>query len=65
MPKVPMYTLTWSSATEVYELYQTRDREELRIVPESPAWHAWLDQVSSFAFVALSSSHLWVRVSGC
>ena len=45
-----MYTLAWSSARETYELYQMRDRAMLRIVPESPAWFAWLDQVSSFAF---------------
>src|SRR5215831_13549614 len=50
MPKVPAYTLAWSSMTEAYELYQTRDREVLRIVPDSPAWFAWLEQVSSFAF---------------
>ena len=50
MPKVPAYTLAWSPATEVYELYQTRDRGTLRIVPDSPEWFAWLDQVSSFAF---------------
>src|SRR5215467_12460171 len=51
MPKVPMYTLAWSSTTQVYELYQTHDREGLGITPESPAWFAWLEQVSSFAFV--------------
>ncbi len=51
MPKVPMYTLAWSPVRAAYELYQTHDREALRIVPESPAWFAWLDQVSSFAFV--------------
>ena len=50
MPKVPMYTLAWSSTTEAYELYQTRNREALRIVPDSHEWFAWLDQVSSFAF---------------
>jgi hypothetical protein len=50
MPKVPAYTLAWSPAIEAYELYETRDREALRIVPESPSWFAWLDQVSSFAF---------------
>ncbi len=50
MPKVPAYTLAWSPAIEAYELYETRDRETLRIVPESPSWFAWLDQVSSFAF---------------
>ena len=37
MPKVPAYTLAWVSATQAYELYQTRDREELGIAPDSPA----------------------------
>jgi LuxR family maltose regulon positive regulatory protein len=60
MPKVPMYTLAWSPATETYELYQTRDRGTLGIVPESPAWFAWLDQVSSFAFVG-KSGHCTAR----
>jgi LuxR family maltose regulon positive regulatory protein len=50
MPKVPTYTLAWSPATETYELCETRDRERLGIVPDSPAWFAWLEQVSSFAF---------------
>jgi len=57
MPKVPLYTLAWSSATEAYELYQTRDREGLRIVPDSPAWFAWLEQVSSFAFSGKSGHY--------
>src|SRR5215831_1759965 len=50
MSKVPAYTLAWSPAIATYELYQTRDREVLRIVPDSPEWFAWLEQVSSFAF---------------
>lgn len=50
MPKVPTYTLAWSPVTEAYQLYQTRERGLLRIAPDSPAWFAWLDQVSSFAF---------------
>ena len=50
MPKVPVYTLAWSPVIAAYELYQTRDREELGIIPDSPEWFAWLDQVSSFAF---------------
>ncbi len=57
MPKVPMYTLAWSPVTAAYELYQTHDREALRIVPESPAWFAWLDQVSSFAFLGKSGHY--------
>ena len=50
MPKVPAYTLAWSPEITAYELYQTRDREGVGIVPDSPAWFSWLDQVSSFAF---------------
>jgi hypothetical protein len=29
----------------------------LRIVPESPSWFAWLDQVSSFAFSGKSGRY--------
>jgi LuxR family maltose regulon positive regulatory protein len=60
MPKVPAYTLDWSPATAAYELYQTRDREGLTIVPDSPAWFAWLDQVASFAFSG-KSGHFTAR----
>src|SRR5215472_10249061 len=57
MPKIPMYTLAWSSARETYDLYQTSDREALRIVPDSPAWFTWLEQVSSFAFIGKSGHY--------
>ena len=57
MAKVPMYTLAWSSAKETHELYQTRDQGALGIVPDSPAWFAWLEQVSSFAFVGQSGRY--------
>ncbi|HEX6557563.1 MAG TPA: hypothetical protein VF026_32665 [Ktedonobacteraceae bacterium] len=60
MPKVPMYTLAWSPARAAYELYQTRDRETLRIVPDSPAWFAGLERVSSFAFSG-KSGHFTAR----
>ncbi len=60
MPKVPMHTLAWSSATETYELYETRGQEALRIVPDSSEWFAWLDRVSSFAFVG-QSDHFTAR----
>ena len=57
MPKVPAYMLAWSPAREAYELYQTRGREELGIVPDSTAWFAWLDEVSSFAFLGKSGHY--------
>jgi LuxR family maltose regulon positive regulatory protein len=57
MPKVPRYTLAWSSARETYELYETRDREVLRIAPGSPEWFAWLEQVSCFAFAGKSGHY--------
>ncbi len=50
MPKVPTFTLAWLPARAAYELYQTRSREMLGIVPDGPAWFVWLEQVSSFAF---------------
>jgi len=55
-----MYTLAWSPVIAAYELYQTRDREALRIVPDSLAWFAWLDQVSSFAFLG-KNGHFTAR----
>ena len=63
MPKVPVYTVAWSPATETYELYQTRDREALRIVPDSPEWFTWLDQAPSFAFTG-KSGHYTARKEG-
>ena len=57
MSKVPTYTLAWSSATETYELYETRNQEALRIVPDSSAWFVWLDEVSSFAFLGPSGHY--------
>src|SRR2546426_9206484 len=57
MRKAPAYTLAWSPATAAYELYETRDREGLRIVPDSPEWFTWLDQVSSFVFSGKSGHY--------
>ena len=57
MPKVPAYTLAWSPTTKAYELYQTRDRGILSLVPDSPQWFAWLDQVASFAFSGKSGHY--------
>ncbi len=57
MPKVPAYTLAWSSVTAAYELYETRNRGMLTTVPESPEWFAWLDRVSSFAFSGKSGHY--------
>ena len=42
MPKIPTYTLAWSPTAAVYELYETRSREVLQIIPESPEWFSWL-----------------------
>ncbi len=50
MPKVASYRLTWSFTDQAYQLQETRDQTQIQIVPESPAWFAWLEQVSSFAF---------------
>ena len=57
MPKLPAYTLAWSSATAAYELYETGNGGVLRIVPDSPEWFSWLDQVSSFAFSGKSGHY--------
>jgi hypothetical protein len=46
MPKVASYRLVWSFTDQTYQLQETRDHTGLQSVPESPAWFAWLDQVS-------------------
>jgi LuxR family transcriptional regulator, maltose regulon positive regulatory protein len=43
-------TLSWSVVHQVYELADATLREALRLTSEDPAWFAWLDEVSSFAF---------------
>ena len=50
MQKVTAYTLAWSPTRQAYELYESRFRETLPVVPESSAWFTWLTQVSSFTF---------------
>ncbi len=50
MPKVPAHTLVWSAKTQTYTLSESQDSRPLTVVPDSSAWFAWLDQVSSFAF---------------
>jgi LuxR family transcriptional regulator, maltose regulon positive regulatory protein len=46
--------------TETYELYETHHRRVLPLVPGGPEWFAWLDEVSSFAFVG-KNGHFTAR----
>ena len=50
MPKAAAYTLAWSPSQEAYKLSESHSNVALDIVLESPAWFAWLAEVSSFAF---------------
>jgi len=50
MPRRTAPTLTWSAARQVYELSAGQRREPLHLAIEGPAWFAWLNAVSSFAF---------------
>jgi LuxR family maltose regulon positive regulatory protein len=43
-------TLSWSVVHQVYERSDAKLPEVLRLTSEDPAWFAWLDDVSSFAF---------------
>lgn len=49
MPKIIAITLAWSHELQRYVLFD--GSVPLDIVPESPAWFAWLDQITSFGFV--------------
>lgn len=57
MPKIAPYTLTWLPEQASYELYETRKREPLSIVPDSSTWFVWLESVSSFAFTGKHSHY--------
>ena len=50
MQHIASSTLSWSARHQVYELSDAKRREVLRLTSENPAWFAWLDEVSSFAF---------------
>src|SRR5262245_55566220 len=50
MHHLPTLTLSWSAQHQVYELADPERREVRRLPPEDPAWFAWLEVVSSFAF---------------
>jgi LuxR family maltose regulon positive regulatory protein len=43
-------TLSWSAPHQGYELFDPQRGEGLRLMGEDPAWFAWLEVVSSFAF---------------
>ena len=50
MQHIASSTLSWSTAHQAYELSYAQRREVLRMTSEDPAWFAWLDEASSFAF---------------
>src|SRR5215475_9870671 len=43
-------TLSWSTLHQGYELSDPQRAVELRLTRNDPAWLAWLEEVSSFAF---------------
>ena len=57
MPKIAQYTLVWSPSRQTYELHESLGSEILDIVPESPAWLAWVNQITSFAFHGKNGSY--------
>ena len=57
MPKIAHYTLVWSPLHQAYELHESQSGRILDIVPESPAWLAWMSQISSFAFHGRNGSY--------
>ena len=57
MPKVAAYTLAWSPSHHTYRLFESQRNVALDVVPGSPAWFAWLVEVSSFAFAGQAGSY--------
>jgi LuxR family maltose regulon positive regulatory protein len=56
MQHIASSTLSWSAVHQVYELSDAEPHGVLRMTAEDPAWFAWLDEVSSFAFHGQSGS---------
>jgi LuxR family maltose regulon positive regulatory protein len=50
MQHIAPSTLSWSVVHQVYERSDAKLRELLHMTIEDPAWFAWLDEASSFAF---------------
>ena len=50
MQHIDLPTVSWSTAHQIYELSEGKPGEPLRLTSAGPAWFAWLDAVSSFAF---------------
>jgi LuxR family maltose regulon positive regulatory protein len=50
MPQQAAYTLTWCEDDRAYQVSRGQENSTLDLVPESPAWEAWLQTISSFAF---------------
>ena len=57
MPKVAASALAWSLSQQRYALTKGEGLVSLSIVPDSPAWFAWLAQAPSFAFTGKCGSY--------
>ena len=57
MPKSTYYTLSWSSSSQAYALYEGQGEEALELVLDSPAWSLRLSQLASFAFHGHNGSY--------
>ena len=57
MPKSAYYTLTWSSSSQAYALYEGQREEALELVLDSPAWSLRVSQLASFAFHGHNGSY--------
>jgi LuxR family maltose regulon positive regulatory protein len=61
MPKHATHLLTWRAEAQAYEVQSSGTPEPLRDIPDSPAWIAWLDGVSSFSFHSKAGTLCTVR----
>ena len=57
MPKKTYYTLTWSSSSQTYALYEGQGEEARELVLDSPTWSLRVSQLASFAFHGLNGSY--------
>jgi LuxR family transcriptional regulator, maltose regulon positive regulatory protein len=57
MPKHATNILAWHKNNQTYDLSTSQGNDVLHMVLESPAWVAWLQSISSFAFHGKTGSY--------
>ncbi|QBD80030.1 hypothetical protein EPA93_30225 [Ktedonosporobacter rubrisoli] len=61
MPRRATYSVFWSQEINGYEIQNSRASEPIELTPDSQAWFAWLEEISSFAFRSRTGAYCTAR----